>query len=46
MAQFKWTVAVSKSRVILLAAGPAVNFELAKPVTELDAELKKLSDVR
>ncbi len=46
VAQFKWTVAVSKSRVILLAAGPAPNFALAKPSKEFADELKKLDEVR
>lgn len=45
VAQFKWTVAVSKNRVILLAAGPAPAFELAKPATEFKDELKKLDEV-
>ena len=45
VAQFKWTVAVSKNRVILLAAGPAPAFELAKPVEEFKDELKKLDEV-
>lgn len=45
VAQFKWTVAVSKNRVILLAAGPAPAFELAKPAAELKEELKKLDAV-
>lgn len=46
VAQFKWTAAVSKSRVILLAAGPLPNFAIAKPSNEFVDELKKLDEVR
>lgn len=45
IAQFKWTVAVSKSRVILLAAGPAPAFDLTKPAHPLNGELQKIADV-
>ena len=45
VAQFKWTVAVSKNRVLLISSNQILNFELAKPVHEFEGVLKTAVEV-
>ena len=45
VAHFKWTVAVSKQRVLLISSNQSLNFEVSKPVKEFPEDLKKLVDV-
>lgn len=46
VAHFKWTVAVSNKRVLLISSSQTLNFELSKPKNELKDDLKKLFDVK
>lgn len=46
VAHFKWTVAVSGKRILLLAAHEKLNFELAKLDKVQSDELQKLLEVR
>jgi len=45
VAHFKWTVGVSKTRVLLISSHQTLNFAIEKPAKELEAELKKTVEV-
>ena len=45
VAQFKWTVAVSAKRILLLAAHEKLNFDLQKIEKIQPADLQKLIEV-